>query len=118
AMFVLFGLLCYVLGRKRLARGRSGFPLILLGVFGFGALAVLSKENGALLPFFIIVIEATLFRFAAADASTSRSLRFFTLILAILPVVAVSAFLLTHPEWLTNQYQTRNFSLAERMMTE
>jgi len=118
AMFVLFGLFCYVLGRRHLVQGRTGFPLILAGMFGFGALAVLSKENGALLPFFVVVVELTLFRFAAADAATSRKLRFFISAIAVLPLVAVGAFLLTHPEWLENQYQTRNFSIAERMMTE
>jgi hypothetical protein len=66
ALFTVWGLIFYLLGRERLTRhGRSlaGWSMIGFGLFGFGALAALSKENGALLPFFMILIEALLFDF-------------------------------------------------------
>lgn len=118
ATFMIFGLICYVLGRRRLARGEAGFPLILLGLFGFGALAVLSKENGALLPLYMGVIEFTVFRFAGlAPAARKRLELFFALTLAV-PAVLAAAYVASHPQWLASQYQVRDFTMTERLMTE
>jgi hypothetical protein len=118
ATFVVFGLICYVLGRQRLERGAQGWPLIFLGLFGFGSLAVLSKENGVLLPLYIAVIEVTLFRFSSVASATSTKLKAFSLVTVVLPTLAALAFVLTHPDWLANQYEGRDFSPAERLMTQ
>jgi len=118
ALFIVLGLLCYVAGRRRQLQGRNGFTLILIGLFGFGALAVLSKENGALLPFFIVVVELTLFRFIASDAATTRKLKAFNVVISLVPILAIVLFLLTHPDWVTRQYETRDFTLAERLLTQ
>src|SRR5690606_6790628 len=70
ATFVILALVCYVVGRHRLLEGKKGFPLIIGGGLVFGTLAVLSKENGALLLLYIAVIECILFRFEAPDEQT------------------------------------------------
>lgn len=118
ASFVILGLLSYVLGRRRLAAGSVGFPWILTGLFAFGALAVLSKENGALLPFYMAVMEMTLFRFSGLDAKNAKKLKIFFLCVAALPAAAAVGFVLSHPDWLLGKYEGRNFSLSERLMTE
>jgi hypothetical protein len=118
ASFVILGLLSYVLGRRRLARGAVGFPWILLGLLAFGGLAVLSKENGVLLPFYMAVIEITLFRFSGLNAQDAKKLKIFFLCTAVLPAVAVVAFVLSNPDWLLRNYDGRNFNLTERLMTE
>jgi hypothetical protein len=118
AMFTILALISYVAGRQRLARRASGFPLILFGLGGFGALSVLSKENGALLPLFVAAIELAWFRFAGVEGSTRTLLKAFAWSLVAAPLFAFVIFATLHPEWLMLQYQHRAFTLAERLMTE
>ncbi len=63
ATFVLLALLSYVKARHALAVGRPAMAGVLLwGVFGLvGIMGVLSKENAALLPLFVVVIDLALF---------------------------------------------------------
>lgn len=117
ATFVILGLICYVVGRRRLAAGASGFPLILFGLVGCGLLAVLSKESGALLPLFIAAIEVTLFQFKGLGKAT-RPLKVFFLITVILPAAAAAVYLLLNPNWILGGYPNRGFTLTERLMTE
>ncbi|HEX6996741.1 MAG TPA: tetratricopeptide repeat protein [Gammaproteobacteria bacterium] len=118
ATFVILGLICYVLGRQRIGRGEPGFPLILLGLVGFGSLATLSKENGALLPLYMATIEVALFRFSGVPAAASKKLKAFFVCTVIVPAVAALLFLIANPGWLAGGYQGRDFTLAERLMTE
>jgi hypothetical protein len=56
ALFTVLGLCFYIVGRSRLLERRSGWPWIFTGLFGFGALALLSKENGVLLPGYMFIL--------------------------------------------------------------
>ncbi|HEY8521767.1 MAG TPA: tetratricopeptide repeat protein, partial [Gammaproteobacteria bacterium] len=116
--FVILGLICYIRGRMKLARGEAGFPLILFGLAVFGALATFTKENGALLPLFVAVIEVTLFRFAGVSAATRVKVKALVFAPIGLAAVAAGALLLTHDDWLANQYHGRAFTPSERLMTE
>jgi tetratricopeptide (TPR) repeat protein len=117
-MFTLLGLICYVHGRIRLARGAPGLSLILLGLLGCGSLAILSKENGVLLPLYMAVIEATLFQFAGLSPVAARKLKLFFVVTVAIPGLAATLFVLTNPEWLAGQYQGRDFSVSERLLSE
>jgi hypothetical protein len=76
ALFCVFGALAYVYGREALLAGRrSGVAWIAGAVIIGGALATFSKENGALLPILLLVIEAVCFRFRT-HATVSRRLKF------------------------------------------
>ncbi len=116
--FVLLGVICYIIGRNRLARGQRGFSLICGGLVGFGGLAVLSKENGALLPLYMAVVDFTLFGSSALQPATRRKLNAFFAVTVVAPALFAIAFIATHPHWLAAQYATRDFTLAERLMTE
>ena len=62
ALFTLAGLLCYMHGRRRLTeQARQGWFWIIGGMGFCGALALLSKENGILLPGFALILELTIF---------------------------------------------------------
>lgn len=61
ALFVLLGLLAYVHGRQLLPQ-RRGYLWMTVAIGLFTPLAILSKENGALLPLLALVLEATLLR--------------------------------------------------------
>src|SRR6185369_10537583 len=66
--FTLAGLLAYVDGRVRLLQGEPALGRATLGLCAFGLLAVLSKENGALISAYALVIEAVCFRFDAPQS--------------------------------------------------
>lgn len=120
ALFTLAGLLVFV--RYRLSWAQHGPPtgeliaavlwLLLLGLF-----AVLSKENGALLPWLIVVVEVTLFRgIVGGQARTSLLWLGWTLLL--LPLFLLVAVAIFAPELLPGSYARREFTLQERLFTQ
>jgi hypothetical protein len=119
AMFSFLGLGAYVWGRTRLCKGlRGGMPAVLSSLFVFTPLAFLSKENGLLLPLFILVTEAVLFRLEAARPLGRQFLIACLALLVILPGVLVAGYLALHPEFFLAGYGRREFTLPERLMTE
>jgi tetratricopeptide (TPR) repeat protein len=116
-LFMVAGLCLYVVGRMQMLRGRSGLSIILVGLFCLGGLAILSKENGILLPLYMLVIEFTVFRFQGANQNPDKSIiTLFTLILAI-PALFALLYLVTHTDSMLN-YSHRDFTLWERVLTE
>ncbi|MEJ5211736.1 MAG: hypothetical protein WHV61_09945 [Burkholderiales bacterium] len=115
-MFVLLGLLLYLAGRERLLEGqRGGFPLVLLGLYGMGLLATLSKENGALLPLLVLVME----RYGLAIRPLPPPARRRVLVAAGLPALAVLAYLAAFlPALFRGEAGIRDFTPAERLLTE
>lgn len=119
ALFTFIGLILYVWGRARLHTGqRGGMMAILAGLLVFTPLALLSKENGVLLPVFMLATELILFRFETAQPGARRFLIGFFVIFAALPALIVTAQLALHPDWLLAGYARRDFTLTERLMTE
>jgi hypothetical protein len=118
ALFCIWGLVFFVWGRTRLTEGKNGILPILISLFVFTPLAALSKETGALMPAFMLIIEITLFNFQTEKPSARRFLIGFFAVTVALPALAALAFLATHPTWLQAGYQGRNFTLPERVMTE
>jgi hypothetical protein len=118
ALFTVLGLCCYLIGRNRLLENRSGWPWIFSGLTLFGGLAVLSKENGILLPCYMFVIELALFRFRGIKNGIDRPVvAFFTLSL-LLPALAFFLVLIIKPDMFLGGYIGRDFTLTERVMTE
>jgi hypothetical protein len=119
ALFVFIGLIVYLCGRRRMTTGRRGGALIVLAsLLVFAPLATLSKENGALLPFYMLATEALLFRFEAARPAGTRFLIAFFSVCAVLPLLALAAYVAWHPEFVLAGYVKRDFGLSERLMTE
>lgn len=118
AFFSIWGSVFFVWGRIRFYEGKTGAAAILTGLLLLTPLAALSKENGILLPLLMFIIEITLFDFQAEKQFAKRFLiGFYTITIAV-PIVAVLAYTLIHPKWIINTYQTRDFTLSERLMTE
>lgn len=119
ALFTFIGLSFYLWGRSRLYSGqRGGMTTILAGLLTFTPLALLSKENGLLLPFFMLAAEVVLFRFETAQPSARRFLILIFTLCAVLPALAMVGYLALHPDWLLGGYIKRDFTLPERLMTE
>ena len=113
ALFSVWALLLYA--RLRVA-GRGGVVAWALPLCVLPALAILSKENGFLIPVLLLTLEATLFR--SRDEGRSRRL-----LLAYFGVVAVlglclALLLLLDPDRLLAGYGGRPFDLAERLLTQ
>lgn len=119
SLFTLIGLICYLKGRVRIVSGRGGgLVLIGLGVFAAGGLGILSKENAALLPLFILAIEFTLFAHERpwrtwSQLSPPTKAIMFALLLGVATAVLLSAIDFALPG-----YGGRSFTLLERLLTE
>lgn len=120
ALFVIYGLLLYVTGRRALVHGKtSGFASIVIAVIVFTGLASLSKENGILLPAYVLLIELIFFRFAAA-ANYVRPFKWLWFGIIALPLtLGALVFLLNIGDVARlSSYAIRDFDLWERLLTE
>lgn len=118
ALFTLLGLISYMHGRQQLESGKAGWGWILASFALFTPLAAFSKENGALLPVFMLLIEFIFFRFQAPTTGARRTLIALFGISVVLPFVALMVYSIVNPAWLTGGYRIRDFTLTERLMTE
>ena len=117
ATFVLAGLVLYVVGRERYAtRPLNGLALMTSGVAGGVVLATLTKENGALLPAYALVLEYTVLR--ATGVATDRRMRRWVALVLWLPVVFLVAAIAARIPDLTRSYEIRDFSAGERLLTQ
>jgi tetratricopeptide (TPR) repeat protein len=119
ALFTLLGLISYLKGRQRQLNGqRGGVWLMLAGPLGFGVLGVLSKENAALLPGFIVVLEFTLFADEKPWRSWERlSVKFRRALIGALALVliAVTGYAVNYA---LPGYSVRDYTMVERLLTE
>lgn len=93
------------------------FLAALLWVTLFCALAVFSKENGALLPWLIVATEVALFQ--AIWLGRRRNLMaMLGGVLLITPLLMLAALFVIAPEWVFDRYLTREFTLEERVLTQ
>jgi hypothetical protein len=118
ALFTLLGLVAYLYGRLRQTDGKFGWGWILSAFLLFTPLAVLSKENGALLPAFMLLAEIVLLNFQASTPKVRMALFGLFAATVVLPAVALLAYSLFEPGWLLVGYNIRDFTLPERLMTE
>jgi len=118
ALFSLLGLMVYAHGRQRQLNGKQGWLWILSGFAVFTPLAVLCKENGALLPLLMFVVEVFLFRFEVPCKKTQQLLVAMFGSLGVIAVGALLILLLRDPTWFSRGYAIRDFTLPERLMTE
>jgi hypothetical protein len=117
-LFIMAALWVYVDLRNRLlagdARGSTWRAVLFIPPLFAGAL--FSKENGALLPLLLLVVESIFFRFAMpARLQISRLL---LVVLLVLPTLALLGYLISLGLGVASVGNLRDFSPAERMLTE
>lgn len=118
AFFSIWGLVFFIWGRTRLYEGRSGVLPILVSLFLCAPLAIFSKENGSLLPVFMLIAEFTLFTFDAEKLNARRFLIGFYTFSVVIPIIVALTYVALNPDWLLAGYANRGFTLYERLMTE
>jgi tetratricopeptide (TPR) repeat protein len=116
ATFVFLGLLLYAVGREaQLQRGgTAGLRTMTLAVALCGGLGVLAKENAILLPLLLLITEFTLF----AHLPRSATWRRWAAVFLGLPTAIIAAYLVFKAGSYLGVYAIRDFSMAERLMTE
>jgi hypothetical protein len=119
ALFMLMGLLAYVHGRIAIEEGRTraGRAFLFLALPAATLAAILSKENGALLPLLCAVIELGYFR-ASVQAPRPRSVKLFFCTFLLAPGALVAGWLALHPQRLLGAYVDRTFTFGERLLSE
>ncbi|MFK7974951.1 MAG: hypothetical protein AB8C02_02390 [Halioglobus sp.] len=122
--FTLAGLVFYLHHRLQWAQ-RKFDPVtvkarampVFLWLALLGMLAVFSKENGALLPWLIVATEVALFK-SVWCGRRSRSMAILGWVLLVLPIVFLAVIFVFAPEWVLDRYDTREFTLSERLLTQ
>lgn len=116
-LFVLVGCNVYIWGRMRRLSGRHGSWLIWTAVPVLTLVAMLSKESGALLPVYTLIIEFFIFRFRNTKGGTDVQAALFYLPMLVLPVCAALVWIVAkHGSPL--DFSHRDYTLTERLMTE
>lgn len=117
--FVLTGLWLYLVARmrEREVQGGRGFGWSMFALTGATAIGVLSKESAALLPLYALALEWIAFGFCRADGRLEgRVIGSFAVLITIPAALGLSWLL---PRVLGDgAYASRDFSLAERLLTE
>lgn len=116
ALFTLAGLLAYVYGREICSRQpRRGYLWMSGGIVLGGILATLSKESGVLILVYVWVMEQTLFR----PLAKPRLYQAWKAAFLHAPLFLLAAyFALVFQSSTLPGYAFRDFSLAERLLTE
>jgi tetratricopeptide (TPR) repeat protein len=120
ATFVLLALISYLEGRTAAISGRrlAGAIYGMGGVTIFGLMGLFSKENAALLPLYILLLEMTLFSrehpwstWSSLSVRTRRTITAGLIVAGLLTVAySVSYFL--------PGYSGRHFTFTERILSE
>lgn len=121
ALFVIFGLGCYVRGRRLLAasHARAAYAWMTVGIVVFTPLAFLSKPNGGLLPVLALVLNATVLRHLATPESEHGRWLAWRSIFLYLPLALIIGYFALHwDDKILDGYAGRDFSLVERLLTQ
>ena len=114
--FVLIGIIVYVVGRQRIAEGKVTLGIVLcsLGVSCGAVIGALAKENAALLPFLIAILELTVLKKLPLQISR-RLWRCWFAVFVALPFVLLMIYIYLKWPGMMRVYETRPFSLDERL---
>lgn len=117
ATFTLAAVGCYVAGRRLTEQPIYAQLWLWGGVMGFGMLGVLSKENAALLPLFLLLLDATVLR--GLPFPQTIGFRVWRSVGVFLPAAALIWMLAAKlPALVLGESYGRPFSLWERLLTE
>ncbi len=115
--FMLLGLLGYLSARSKLASHPHPALLGMSLSLGTGTLlAVLTKENGSLLPVLVLAIETTLLR--AQLFKTSPATRAWGWLCLVLPLAIILAYMATRIPYSEQMTLRREFTAEQRLWTQ
>ncbi len=115
-LFVVLSLWAYLGMRQAQMEGRGSRGSDAMLVL-FPLLALLSKEDAALLPLYMLALELTVLQFRAANPGVSKALRMGYLLMVVAGL-AVYLFLVVPHYWRWDDWMGREFSAPERLLTQ
>lgn len=119
ALFVILGLIVFIQGRRQFTSSAlKGLALMGTGILFGTLLGIGCKENAVLLPLFALVIEYSFFEQENLDERRRALLRSLYLVILAVPLLAFFGYLYINPDFLTEAYKVRHFSMMERVLTE
>ena len=116
ALFTLSGYILYLAARKSII-GTNTLTVYLatgISVWILMVIAILSKENGILLPLFILITEFTLFH----AEQRSGKWRIWAGIFLVLPLLLLAIYLLYGLQGELRSYMFRDYTATDRLLTE
>ncbi|MGR9101025.1 MAG: hypothetical protein ACU826_10705 [Gammaproteobacteria bacterium] len=97
---------------------QTGLKFIISGTLLCTLLAIFTKENGILLPYFCVLIEIVFFRWKNIPLIQKRLLQWLCAALILAPIFYQLAKFFHHPDWLFTKHPNRTFTVLDRLMTE
>ena len=116
-LFTLLSALAFVQARQRQIAGLGGSGWLLAGSAAAALLAWTTKENAALIPYFLLAIELLVFRGQAARPALARTWQVLGRVglgLGLLAAIALYAYGLLHPEL----FSGRDFGPLQRLAAQ
>jgi tetratricopeptide (TPR) repeat protein len=112
-LFSLMGIVIYLYGRLQIPhKTRRAYLLMTLGIGAGTVLATFSKENGALLPLLILVIEFCL------PKDHNKPIWQWRAFCLWLPSIAIAVLMARYINLSEDPWSSRNFNQIERLLTE
>lgn len=112
-LFSLIGIIGYLKGRLLLAsRPKIAYVIMTVSMGMATILATYSKENGALLPLLILVVEF------CNPSTQNKPMWEWRFICLWLPSIAIAALLFHYIDFSGTDWPNRNFNQAERLLSE
>ena len=117
ASFVLLGLVVYLCARRRLSdRPNAALAAMTVTLVIATSLAILSKENGVLLPLLVLALEATVLNPPAGMGSVKW--RCWYGVFLLVPLAGLLLVLASYLSWDDRDLLRRGFSSYERVLTQ
>lgn len=116
--FTICALICYTSARTHDSSNiyKALLLFIVFPILQICALA--SKENGALIPIYIILLESVVFRFKYSTNREATIGKSFIFLGVLLPIILAVLYFFTHMPQVMEGYNGRDFSLLDRLRTE
>ncbi|MGH8052117.1 MAG: hypothetical protein ACREPB_15755 [Arenimonas sp.] len=116
-LFAVMACWLYVIARERIESNAPSGILFLAGAIAMAMLSVFSKESGLLIPLYCLLIELIYFKPTPTKPRSKLIVWGFRLGV-IYPCLFAVAFLAFSPGFVLDGYIDREFSMAERAMTQ
>lgn len=119
AVFTALAIWAYLWARRRQHKGQSAAWILWILTPALMAVGMACKENAALVPVFLFVIELTILDFRSRKGGgRDRQLLAFFAVFLVLPAAMTMALVLRGSPALVGGYAIRDFSMGERLLTE
>ena len=118
AFFTAAAILSYLVGRRRQLQDKGGRWQIWCLTPLFTVIGMFCKENAALVPVYLVVIEFTLLEFRGKDRSIRQDIVWFYGVFLLAPLFALCGVLMIKPEFFLRGYVGRDFTMYERLLSE